>query len=258
MPPLWSLQGGGPGGGKSKSPLRVVSWGAVLACGKRYRTTEPAGENRGPFFDIKEWTPGKKSEGEDSMTLETPRLILRPFTPEDAADLYEYAQDPRVGPAAGWPPHRSLAESREIIASVFSAPNTFAVVDKPTGKVIGSAGFVGRHQTALSGPDDEIGYALSPDFWGRGLMPEAVEELLRYGFEELGLQSIWCNHWEQNQKSRRVIEKCGFLYRFTENTWEELMGEERTVCYYALTREEWKTRQAADGHSPSPHTDMPL
>ena len=105
------------------------------------------------------------------MRLETERLTLRPFTQEDAADLYEYAKDPRVGPAAGWQPHKSVEESREIIGYVFSAPNVFAVVDKPSGKVIGSAGFVGRHQSLLPGPDDEIGYALSPDFWSRGAHP---------------------------------------------------------------------------------------
>ena len=174
------------------------------------------------------------------MRLETERLTLRPFTQEDAADLYEYAKDPRVGPAAGWQPHKSVEESREIIGSVFSAPNVFAVVDKPSGKVIGSAGFVGRHQSLLPGPDDEIGYALSPDFWGRGLMPEAVRELLRYGFEELGLATVWCGHYDFNDKSRRVVEKCGFIYRFTDKTWAEWMEEERTELYYALTREEWQ------------------
>ncbi len=174
------------------------------------------------------------------MRLETERLTLRPFTQEDAADLYEYAKDPRVGPAAGWQPHKSVEESREIIGSVFSAPNVFAVVDKPSGKVIGSAGFVGRHQSLLPGPDDEIGYALSPDFWGRGLMPEAVRELLRYGFEELGLATVWCGHYDFNDKSRRVVEKCGFIYRFTDKTWAEWMEEERTELHYALTREEWQ------------------
>lgn len=175
------------------------------------------------------------------MNLETERLLLRPFSEGDAADLYEYAKDPRVGPSAGWPVHKSLAESREIIATVFSAPNTFALVDKSTGKVIGSAGFVDRHQTALPGPDDEIGYALNPAFWGRGLMPEAVEELLRYGFEELELQTIWCGHYDFNDKSRRVVEKCGFLYRFTGKTWDEGVKEERTELHYALTREEWQS-----------------
>lgn len=174
------------------------------------------------------------------MVLETERLILRPFEAKDAADLYEYARDARVGPDAGWPPHKSLEESREIIATVFAAPNTFALVDKPSGKVIGSAGFVGRHQTLLPGPDDEIGYALSPAYWGRGLVPEAVRELLRYGFEDLGLASIWCGHYDFNARSRRVVEKCGFRYRFTDEAYVELMDQTRTELHYALTKEEWQ------------------
>ena len=72
-------------------------------------------------------------------------------------------------------------------------------------------------------------------------MPEAVKELLRYGFEELGFQTIWCGHYDFNDKSRRVVEKCGFLYRFTEKAWVELMDEERTELHYALTREEWQS-----------------
>ena len=69
--------------------------------------------------------------------LETKRLILRRFAEADAADLYEYASDPRVGPAAGWPPHKSLEESLEIIRTVFQAPHIYALVDKASGKVIG-------------------------------------------------------------------------------------------------------------------------
>ena len=111
---------------------------------------------------------------------------------------------------------------------------------KENGKVIGSAGYVGRHQTLLPGPDNEIGYAMSPACWGRGLMPEAVREILRYGFEDLGLNAQWCGHYDFNDRSRRVVEKCGFRYRFTEQTWVELMGEERTELHYALTREEWQ------------------
>ena len=174
--------------------------------------------------------------------LETRRLILRPFRDSDAADVFDYARDPRVGPAAGWPPHKSPAESLEIIRTVFAAPGTAAVVLKETGRVVGSAGFVGRHRTELPGPDDEIGYALHPGCWGMGLMPEAVEELLRYGFEELGLRTIWCGHYDFNDRSRRVVEKCGFRWRLTDRTWVELMGEERTELHYALTKEEWQAR----------------
>lgn len=105
--------------------------------------------------------------------LTTPRLLLRPFEEGDAAELYDYARDPRVGPIAGWPPHTSVENSREIIRTVFSAHNVFAVADRESGRVIRSAGFVGEHREELPGPDDELGYALSPAFWGRGLIPEA-------------------------------------------------------------------------------------
>ena len=100
--------------------------------------------------------------------LETPRLSLRPFRELDAEDLYAYARDPRVGPIAGWPIRESPEESREIIRTVFSAPNVFALELRETGRVVGSAGLVGRHPAGeISGcPDDEIGYALSPCLLG--------------------------------------------------------------------------------------------
>ena len=175
------------------------------------------------------------------MQLETPRLRLRPFAPEDCEDLYEYARDPRVGPIAGWPVHNSVENSLEIIRTVFSAPDVFAVVERESGKVIGSAGFVGEHREELPGPDDELGYALHPGFWGRGLIPEAARELLRWGFEERGLRTIWCNHYDGNQKSRRVIEKCGFRYHFSRETDVPLMGERRLTHFFALSREEWSS-----------------
>ena len=114
------------------------------------------------------------------MSLETARLRLRPFRDSDAADVYSYARDPRVGPIAGWPPHQSVDESLEIIHIVFSTPGVFAMELKETGTVIGSVGFVGNHPAGefTDCPDDEIGYALSPAFWGRGLMPEAVDAVL--------------------------------------------------------------------------------
>ena len=118
------------------------------------------------------------------MMLKTERTLLRPFTEGDAEDLYAYAKDPRVGPIAGWKPHGSVEESREIIRTVFAAPNTFAVVERETGRVIGSAGFVQpRSGSRPEAKAAEIGYALHPDWWGMGLMPEVVEELHSHGIE---------------------------------------------------------------------------
>ena len=176
------------------------------------------------------------------MILETQRTLLRPFTEADAADVYAYCKDPQVGPIAGWKPHESLEESKEIIRTVFSAPDVFAVVDRETGHVIGSAGFVTPHKpgnAAHQGRSSEIGYALSPDYWGRGIIPEVVRELLRYGFQDMGLDEIWCTHYEENHRSRRVIEKCGFMYAFTEKLTDEFFPD-RPTCFYFMTREMWE------------------
>ena len=180
---------------------------------------------------------------EAGMTqLETKRLFLRPFQENDAADLYEYAKDPKVGLPAGWPPHKSMEESREIIRTVFAAPNTFAVVDRASGKVIGSAGFTGKTREEFLQKNDELGYALSPAFWGRGLMPEAVSELLRYAFEELGLAAVWCSHYADNPQSQRVIEKSGFSFQMEESILDSPTGQEKPAKFYVLTREMWESR----------------
>lgn len=176
------------------------------------------------------------------MTFKTQRLILRPWQESDAENLYEYAKDPRVGPIAGWPPHTSIDNSREIIKSVLSKPYTFAVVMKETGKPVGSIGLmVGENSNLkISVEEGEIGYWIGVPYWGQGLIPEAVEELLRYGFEELGLVKIWCGYFEGNSKSRRVQEKCGFVYHHTnENIKWELMNDIRTEHVTCLTKEEW-------------------
>ena len=168
------------------------------------------------------------------MTLTTMRLRLRPFTEADAPALYQCSRDPKVGIAAGWPPHRSVEDSLEVIRTVFSAPHTFAVVERESGTLIGSAGFTGRGSPG----EDELGYALHPDWWGQGLMTEAALELLRYAFEDRGLQAVWASHYAENPASRRVIEKCGFQRVSTETLMDET-GEHETV-FYRLDRARWE------------------
>lgn len=100
------------------------------------------------------------------MILETNRLLLHPWCEDDAENLYIYASDPEVGPPAGWPPHTSVENSREIIRTVLSAPETFAVCLKENGKPIGSIGF---HRNDLAEADDEyeLGYWIGKPFWGQ-------------------------------------------------------------------------------------------
>ena len=172
------------------------------------------------------------------MILETARTLLRPFADSDAQDLYAYAKDPRVGPAAGWKPHESVEESLRIIHTVFSAPHVFAVVDRMGGHVVGSVGFVGRPRDE-EGRSDELGYALSPAFWGHGLMTEVAKRVLEYGFTAIGLKEIWCSHYAENERSRRVIEKYGFSYVFDQHLSDEF-SPDRLTRFYVLLREDWE------------------
>ena len=69
--------------------------------------------------------------------METKRLILRRWNENDAEALYKYAQNPNIGPIAGWPPHTSVEDSRNVIRNILSAPETYAVVLKETQEPIG-------------------------------------------------------------------------------------------------------------------------
>ena len=177
------------------------------------------------------------------MELTTKRLLLRPWRESDAESLYEYAKNPEVGPVAGWPVHTSVENSREIIREVLSAEETYAVCLKENGRAIGSIGLMVGAASDLNLPDTEgeVGYWIGVPFWGQGLIPEAVEELLRHGFEDLKLEKIWCGYYEGNMKSKRVQEKCGFTYHHTNaDIYCKLMDDIRTEHVTCMSREDWK------------------
>lgn len=177
------------------------------------------------------------------MELTTERLLLRPWKKSDAESLYEFAKDPAVGPIAGWPVHTSVENSREIIRDILSAEETYAVCLKEDGKPVGSIGLMigSASNLDLSDTEAEIGYWIGKKFWGMGLIPEAVKELLRRGFEELKLEKIWCGYFDGNIKSKRVQEKCGFIYHHTNKDIKcELINEIRTEHVTCMSRDEWQ------------------
>lgn len=175
--------------------------------------------------------------------LETERLILRPWRLEDAADMYAYAKNPNVGPNAGWKPHESVEESKAILESWIHSDeeeDIWAIVPKEMGRACGS---IGLHQDGRRpGVPNcrELGYVLGQEQWGKGYMTEAAKAVLRYGFAELGLELIAVRHHLHNQRSRRVIEKCGFHYEGTMRQYSRLYdGTILDGCFYSLTAQEF-------------------
>ena len=174
--------------------------------------------------------------------IETERLILRLWQEQDAEDLYTYASNPEVGPPAGWPPHTSVDNSREIIKNVLSKPETYAVCLKD-GTPIGSIGLHLNGSTDMTDRDDEceLGYWIGKPYWGQGLIPEASRALMRYAFEELGMRAVWCGYYDGNEKSRKVQTKLGFVYQHkTEGLEVRLMNEIRTGHCNLMTKERWQ------------------
>lgn len=180
-------------------------------------------------------------------TLETDRLLLRPWQMDDLDDFYAYASVDGVGQMAGWLPHKSKDESREILLHWLEDGNELALLHKADRRVIGSLGI---HPSLLSGLPEhkelrilEIGYTLSKTYWGKGLMPEAVQRMLAYLFSECGLDAVSVSHYDFNHQSRRVIEKCGFTQVDSIPHTAKRTGISCQLLRYVLYREDWKKQQ---------------
>lgn len=181
--------------------------------------------------------------------VETERLVLRPWSDGDAEALFKYASDPEIGLSAGWPPHTSVENSREIIRTVFSAPEIYAVVLKSTGEPVGSCGIMfsnSLHYEDMNDKEAEIGYWIGKPYWGQGLIPEAVRALLSRSFNDLKLSAVWCGYYDDNHKSRRVCEKCGFRYHHTNEDVVSPLGDKRTEHLCLMTRRDYADMDRSD------------
>lgn len=174
-----------------------------------------------------------------STYIPTKRLIIRPWENSDLNDLFDYASDDSVGPMAGWTPHKSIEESKKVIKELIGEKRTFAI--EHLGKVIGSIGIENYNEDYFTDFSDlygaEIGCALSRDYWGQGLMPEAINAIIYWLFQEKNLDFIVYSYFSWNKQSARVKDKCGFEYYGT-STWDKNNIKESTI-ENILTKENW-------------------
>ena len=158
--------------------------------------------------------------------------------------MFAYGRDPEVGPGTGWAPHRTKDDARFFVEEIASKPHVFGVFERgrdgSCGPCIGSVGLSPdprrRNVDCLM-----LGYALARSAWGRGFMTEAAREVLRYGFEELGISLASCACYPSNDRSRRVIEKCGFSREGVMRGAESALdGTMRDLALHSMTRAEWE------------------
>lgn len=175
--------------------------------------------------------------------LDTKRLILRRFSPDDAEDMFQnWASDPEVTRFLTWPCHSSPDATRTLLekwAAQYKDGGVFhwVIESKDCRQVIGSIAAMKLDEEIGSA---EVGYCLSRRFWGQGIMPEALIAVMRFLFDEVGINRISSYHDVNNPRSGRVMEKAGMNY---EGTLRQAAKNNQGICdvvVRAALRSEWK------------------
>lgn len=178
--------------------------------------------------------------------LDTPRLLLRPFSEADIPAIVHFLNDPAIAEmtlnvpypydeekARGW----LAIQQQERDAGT---GDTFAIVRKKDAQLAGAIDIRpnARHKKAV------IGYWIGKPHWGQGYATEAARAIIRYGFETLGLNRIYATHFAENPASGRVMQKIGMTYEGTLRQ-DVLKGERfRDHAVYAILRETWQENEA--------------
>lgn len=198
-------------------------------------------------------------------TIETERLLLRPWKVDDAAEaasLFRYASDPEIGLRCGWPPHTSVEGSMHDIRNILAVENNWAITIKggaPNSNApVGSIALMPvSHYTADAVASDpeltkrygkylgdnalEVGYWIGRPFWGKGYMPEALTAVLGYAFDTLRKDAVWGGHFAENTQSGRVQAKCGLhVVAESKQDYYPLIDRHYDRVYRIITAGEWR------------------
>lgn len=174
-------------------------------------------------------------------TLETDRLILRPWNDFDAYELLELAKEPEIGFWCGFEPHKHIRDSLFVLHNILEAEENYAVCLKENKQIIGSISLSFHTELASGDNECELGYWVGKPFWNNGYITEASKELIRHGFEDLSVTNIWCGYYDGNERSKRVQEKLGFKYHHT--CYDAVVPQlkiTRIGHSSLLTKEHWK------------------
>ncbi|RSL31759.1 N-acetyltransferase [Salibacterium salarium] len=172
--------------------------------------------------------------------LQTKRLLLRKLQQDDLHAVFNYASRTEVSRFMLWDTHQSTQDTQQFLNISYEkyekgevAP--FAIEEKSSGRLIGTIDFVWwdkEHGVA------ELGYVLTPDYWGQGFIPEAAERLVQFGFDKMDLFRIEARCYETNTNSTRVMEKIGMSHEGTLRGRMLVKGERQNILLYSLLKNE--------------------
>jgi ribosomal-protein-alanine N-acetyltransferase len=176
--------------------------------------------------------------------LVTPRLRLRPVVEADAEDLFPYVSDPEVPRMMSWAAHTDRSDTLGFIRmkrEAFDRRTGVSWVIEHAGRVVGAVSLHDLEFELRAWRVDrgELGYWIAPALWGKGLVTEAAQAVVRAGFELIGLHKITARCFTENAGSRRVIEKLNFrqVGRLEDDAWRD--GRWWSQLLYELTWADW-------------------
>jgi ribosomal-protein-alanine N-acetyltransferase len=181
-----------------------------------------------------------------NSTIESTRLILRPFSIKDVEDVFLYASDEIVTKYLTWPPHTDISQTKKIVKEFFmDKPGVFAIELKSERKCIGciELRIYTEHDKA------SFGYVLNRKYWNKGYMTEALKRIIDFAFSKLGLNRIEATHYVGNEGSGRVMQKCGMIYEGTGLQEVKIKGVFHDVVHYAILRQDWETQMQEKIHN---------
>lgn len=175
----------------------------------------------------------------DLPTIETKRLILRKIKIDDIEEMYAYGSDKEVAKYVTWETHKSIDDTKQFVEFVLNKYKNKQVAPwgieyKENGKFIGTIDFVWWEPNNKGA---EIGYAISKDYWGKGLTTEAAKEVVKFGFEKMDLVRIQAKSSAENLGSQRVMEKVGMTFEGTLRKAIFLKGKHQDLKMYSILKE---------------------
>ncbi len=178
-----------------------------------------------------------------TLETETERLILRPFTLEDAKSVNKnWAGDEYIQKMYGEPVYKTIEDTEKLLDKYIKGYESgyyyrWAVIEKDSGECIGQAAYFlidrGNHF-------GEIEYCIGKAFQGKGYATEATKALIKYGFEQIGLHKVQICVRPSNTPSKRVIEKCGFTFEGTLRDYFFIDGKYEGRMYYSILKNEFR------------------
>lgn len=179
-----------------------------------------------------------------TVKLETNRLILRRVTLDDAIDMFDnWASNPNVSRYMTWPAHTSIDVSKMVLTNWVNSYENFTyyqwgIVIKETNQLIGTISAV-RFKESIG--EIEIGYCIGEKWWHQGITSEALKELIRFFFEEVGVNRIVACHEVDNPNSGKVMVKCGMQYEgLFRQAGQNGSGKLVDLKFYSILKEEYK------------------